>query len=59
VSVQYLHTFSVIYYTIQQVIQIRRQSFVVKPRNFAHSENGNVVYVNYMDSEQLKMFKVP
>ena len=36
---------------------MKTESFISKPRKFAISEIGKVVYVNYIFSEQLKMYK--
>jgi hypothetical protein len=35
----------------------KTERFIAKPRNFANSEAGKVVYINYIFSEQLKMYK--
>jgi len=36
---------------------MKTESSVAKPREFANPETGNVIYVNYVFSEQLKMYK--
>jgi len=35
---------------------MKTESFIAKPRKFANLEIGDVVYVNYIFSEQLKMY---